>query len=133
MSQDFSPEKLVSDIVTNLIDPTKKALFLQTKINRLKELHKEMAACRYNSPKHTEYVNLRNEVAELLMPLLEDLDQCEMFSGANFKTDGGHYSTTDSLGEPCVNGGIQLSIQNRWCDDCQNWGGIYCRECGKEL
>ena len=129
MSQDFSPEKLIANITTNLLDPANKYLLLQTKITQLKELQTEMKACDFESPKHSDYLQLRQEVAELMMPLLEDLTECDMFMSVDRK----HGNTCDSLAEPCVNGGISFTILNKWCNDCHNWGGWYCRQCGKSL
>lgn len=99
----FELEKLVADIIARTMDPELQEFkHLKSRMANLKTLHTE---AERTDDWSTEYIDARNEVAELLMPLMTELVDLEMLTTVNTKPQS---SVVDSLGQPFVNGGIML-------------------------
>ena len=95
------------------------------KMELLKELNTEFE--EHNEAERQRYHALRREVSRKLLPLFADLEETEMLSYAlfnrttaatNMKRSLDSFeefrdaATTGDLGDPCENGGIQLSLKN---------------------
>ena len=101
---------------------------LSAKMTLLKELHTEggLPENEDNWDKRERYIALRREVAGLLLPMFKDLEELDMliyvlFGGTTAQQNmvysmpslmDGDTATCGTLGEACVNGGIQLSLKN---------------------
>ena len=79
---------------------------LTQKMNLLKELHAETEGG--NEERRARYIELRREVARLLMPLFGDLTETDMLILATFRPDS---ASVDTLKADGVNGGVQLSVK----------------------
>ena len=75
---------------------------------------------------HQKYFTLRQEICNMLMPLIRKICDLKLLIGVKF---GQNSASMDSLGEPCLNGGIQLSIKDKICAKCGEVYGHWCRNC----
>lgn len=128
--------EVLSNIINKNLDRTeeyKAFVQLQNSIEELKTLHNNPRRLHENihfdSQIHQQYVAKRREVSHMLLPLFDKLCSLDMLTGVSKGQSG--YTSMDNLAEPCENSGIQLSLQNQWCENCQNWAGVFgCRRCG---
>ena len=125
---------VISDLVSKNLDRTAEYqtfVDLKDSIEELKALHNDNARLNDNA-KQDEYIAKRREVSHKMLPLIDQLVELEMFH-CNSKGQGG-LTTTDSLAQPFENSGISFTLQNQWCENCQNWGGVFgCPRCGADL
>ncbi len=96
-----------------------------TKLEELKDLQEGMDFDTCTREEHLAYCNLRVEVTQMVMPLIQKLCEVDLLMGVKF----GPIASMDTLGEPCINGGIQLSIMDKVCEGCGKLYGLHCRNC----
>ena len=121
-------EKIIPQIIESFNDRHAEYstfLELSNKIDQLKGMT-PINAFTCTAEELNTYVALRHEISSMLMPLIQTICDLKLLIGVKFEPNS---ATMDDLGEPCLNGGIQLSIQDKVCEECGETYGHWCRNC----
>ena len=120
MSSNMSLEKLLPKLIESFNNQTadyQSFVRLTTKLEEMTDLKQTIGddAMEWTDEESTNHGRLQEEIVILVMPLIQKLCDLDLLIGVKF---GQRSASMDSLGEPCVNGGVQLSIMDKVCDHC---------------